>query len=52
MEPHMQVQPKKNWAMPQLVAYGTVEKITQGCDKNFGGSDGFTFLGTPIQCVS
>lgn len=52
MEHHLQVQSKKDWTMPMLVVYGSVDKITQGCDKNYGGSDGFTFLGTPIQCAS
>ena len=45
-------QPKKNWAIPQVIVYGTVEKITQGCDKKFGGSDGFTFQMSPISCAS
>lgn len=52
MEPYLQIQSKKDWAMPQLVAFGTVEKITQGCDKTLGGSDGFTFQSAPIQCAS
>ena len=52
MEPHLQVQSKKDWMPPRLVVYGSVDQITQGCDKRYGGSDGFTFLGTPIQCAS
>ena len=52
MEPHLQVHSKKDWMMPLLVVYGSVDQITQGCDKTTGGSDGFTFHGTPIQCAS
>jgi hypothetical protein len=46
------VQPMKEWRLPVVTTYGTVGKITQGCDKMLGGSDGFTFMGTPIQCAS
>lgn len=44
--------PKKEWAMPRLTVFGDVEKITQGCDKTYGGSDGFTFQSIAIQCAS
>jgi hypothetical protein len=37
---------------PALVELGAFAEVTLGCDKNTGGSDGFTFLGTPIICVS
>lgn len=47
-----QIQSKKEWAMPKLTVYGDVEKITQGCDKTYGGMDGFTFQSTPVQCAS
>lgn len=47
-----QLEPKKDWSMPHLLVYGTVEKITQGCDKKFGGSDGYTFQSNPISCAS
>jgi hypothetical protein len=43
---------RKDWSTPTVRVYGNVEKITEGCDKAFGGSDGFTFGGIPIQCAS
>jgi len=47
-----QKQPKKEWRTPRLIVHGSVEKITAGgCDKNYGGSDGYTFQQTPIWCV-
>lgn len=51
---NVQTETKKDWTMPRLTVYGTIERITQSryCDKNTGGSDGFTFQGTPIQCAS
>jgi len=43
---------KKTWVAPKLVAYGSVEEITLGCNKDLGGSDGFTFENQTIVCVS
>jgi hypothetical protein len=37
---------------PALRVLGTVHELTQGCDKRFNGSDGFTFMGQPIVCRS
>ena len=37
---------------PLLVELGTLHDLTQGCDKAFGGSDGFTFQQQPISCTS
>jgi hypothetical protein len=48
----MQVQEKKVYTPPRLTVHGTVEEITMGCDKMWGSSDGFTFAGDPIVCVS
>lgn len=44
---------KRTWVAPRLTVYGSVAAITQlaPCDKDTGGSDGFTFQGTPIKCV-
>jgi hypothetical protein len=42
----------KVYSAPKLIVYGPVEEITQGCDKSFGTTDGFTFRGLPIQCTS
>ena len=48
----MQKRSKKAWSTPRVIVHGTVEKITKdGCDKDYGGSDGFTFQSTPIWCV-
>ena len=33
-----------------LTVIGTVHELTLGCDKNFGGTDGFTFNQQPIMC--
>jgi hypothetical protein len=35
---------------PQVAVIGTVHELTQGCDKRFGGTDGFTFGNVPIFC--
>jgi hypothetical protein len=37
---------------PEITLIGSVHELTQGCDKVFNGSDGFTFMGQPIVCVS
>ena len=43
---------KKEWAMPRLTVYGSIETITQCTDKDFGSTDGFTLQGNPITCAS
>lgn len=52
MKLNEQMTTKKEWSAPSLTIYGNVETITQGCDKKFGGSDGFTFQSIDIQCAS
>jgi hypothetical protein len=38
---------------PAISVIGSVHELTlQFCDKRFNGSDGFTFGGQPITCVS
>jgi hypothetical protein len=37
---------------PAMRVLGSVAELTQGCDKQFGGSDGFTFMGQSIVCRS
>jgi hypothetical protein len=37
---------------PAITVIGSVHELTQGCDKHLNGSDGFTFMGQPITCVS
>jgi hypothetical protein len=37
---------------PSLRVLGSVAELTQGCDKTYNGSDGFTFMGVPIVCRS
>jgi hypothetical protein len=38
---------------PVVRVLGSVAELTQqGCDKRFGGSDGFTFMGQAIVCRS
>jgi hypothetical protein len=41
---------KKVWVSPEIRRYGTFEAATQGCDKIWGASDGFTFQGQAIVC--
>lgn len=43
---------KPPWTPPEIRRYGTFETATQSCDKMFGGSDGFTFMGQAIVCAS
>jgi hypothetical protein len=35
---------------PTLTVIGTVHELTLGCDKAYGGTDGFTFNQQPIMC--
>jgi hypothetical protein len=35
---------------PRLTVMGAVHELTQGCDKKFGSSDGYTFMGPTIVC--
>jgi len=37
---------------PSLTIIGSVHELTLGCDKKLGSSDGFTFMGNNIVCVS
>ena len=38
---------------PAITLIGSVHELTQGfCDKQLNGSDGFTFMGQQVVCVS
>jgi hypothetical protein len=37
---------------PRLEVLGSVAELTLYCDKQLGGSDGFTFMGASISCAS
>jgi hypothetical protein len=37
---------------PTITVIGSVHELTQGCDKHMGSSDGFTYMGNNIVCVS
>lgn len=37
---------------PAVTILGKIEVLTLYCDKNLGGSDGFTFQQSPISCTS
>ena len=52
MERDGKLQDKKDWAMPKLTVYGNIEKITLGCNKTYGPTDGLTLMGAAIQCAS
>jgi len=45
----MQVSAKRQYSVPRLTVYGTLEELTK-CDKEFGPTDGNTFQGNPISC--
>lgn len=46
-----EVAKKKSWDAPALTVYGSLAEIT-GQDKQYGGDDGYTFMGQPIQNAS
>lgn len=48
----MQEKTKREWVSPKVQKYGTFEAATQACDKTYGGTDGFTFMGQGISCAS
>jgi hypothetical protein len=41
-----------SYEAPALVELGAFAELTLNCDKTSGGSDGFTYHGTPIVCAS
>ena len=43
---------KKVYITPQLIVHGTMEEITAQQNKGFGPTDGFLFMGDPIQDIS
>jgi hypothetical protein len=43
---------RKSYQPPALVALGPVSKLTATIVKQFGSSDGFTYMGTPIGNAS
>ena len=45
-------QKPQSWAVPSIKRYGTFETATQGCNKEYGSTDGFTFQGAAITCAS
>jgi hypothetical protein len=42
---------KRSWTAPKVQKYGTFVAATL-CDKDLGSTDGFTFQGQAIVCVS
>ena len=45
-------QPRGRYEAPELILLGAVAELTSGCDKKYGDSDGYTFMGSPITCTS
>jgi hypothetical protein len=43
-------EPKPQYEPPRVTVLGAVHELTQGCDKTYGSSDGFTFQGQAIMC--
>jgi hypothetical protein len=49
----MNVAKTPTYEAPAISVIGSVHELTlMGCDKRLNGSDGFTFMGQPITCVS
>jgi len=46
------LQAKLAWSAPTLTVFGSVEQLTLACDKMYGSSDSFTFMGMDIVCSS
>ncbi len=42
---------KKKWISPEIRRFGTFETATQGCDKTFGATGGYTLQGQAIVCA-
>jgi hypothetical protein len=40
------------YSAPRITELGRLDELTLGCDKRFGSSDGFTFMGQSIVCAS
>ena len=43
---------REPYQAPCLRVLGSIAELTLGCDKQLGGSDGFTFMGSAITCSS
>lgn len=43
---------KRKWTSPEVRKFGTFEAATQGCDKTWGTTDGFTMEGIAIVCAA
>lgn len=50
----MKTETKRKWVSPEVQTYGTFRAATQqDCtDKEFGATDGFTFMGAGLVCPS
>lgn len=44
--------PAPGYRPPELTVLGSVQQLTNGCDKTLGSSDGFTFQGEAVLCSS
>jgi hypothetical protein len=44
--------PAGAYQAPAIRVIGSVAELTLGCDKKYGTSDGFTFMGDTIVCAS
>jgi hypothetical protein len=43
---------KRPYTVPRLTVHGTIEEVTQQIAKQYGASDGFTWMGQGITNVS
>jgi hypothetical protein len=42
----------EDYEPPKVVELGSLAELTLGCDKRYGSTDGNTFMGQSIVCVS
>jgi len=43
---------KLSYEAPSVTQIGSVHELTQGCNKDLGHADGFTFQGQVVVCQS
>ncbi len=49
---HLEETGKKAYTSPRLTVYGSLEELTAQQNKSLGPTDGFLFMGQPIQNAS
>jgi hypothetical protein len=52
MVPAVEKKSVSKYEPPKLTELGTLHDLTLNCNKDFGGTDGFTFQQQPVVCTS